>query len=90
LLFEPWLIVLLEVVYTLNATWGNEFEVTFGSLLKINLNLKFFNTWRGVMVSRYPIMNAKYRCNTHKHKKQEKMTRMRRRKKLGHVLCILM
>ncbi len=48
---------------------------------KKNLNLKFFNTWRGAMASGNPIMNVKYRCNTQKHKKQEKMTRMRRRKK---------
>jgi hypothetical protein len=34
MLFEPRLIVLLEVACTLDATWGKVFEVTFGSLLK--------------------------------------------------------
>jgi hypothetical protein len=33
------------------------------------------------MASGNPLMDVKYRCNTHKHKKQEKMTRMRGRKK---------
>jgi hypothetical protein len=50
-------------------------------LLKNNLNLKFFGTWRGTMVSRNPRMNVEYRCNTQKHKEQDKMIRMRRRKK---------
>jgi hypothetical protein len=34
MLFEPRLIVLLEVACTLDATWGNEFEVAFGSVFK--------------------------------------------------------
>jgi len=65
----------------IDATWENKYEVASSSPLKNNLNLKFFNTWRGVMASRNLRMNVKYRCNTHKHKEQNKMTRMRGRKK---------
>jgi hypothetical protein len=42
MLLELGLIVLLKVACTLDATWGNEYEVAFGSSLKNNLNLKFF------------------------------------------------
>jgi hypothetical protein len=40
LLLEPRFIVLLEATCTLDATWGNKFEVAFGSPLKNNLKLK--------------------------------------------------
>ncbi len=80
LLLELGFIVLLEVAYTLDATWGNKSEVAFGSLLKNNLNLKFFNTWRGAMALGYPRVNVEYICNTYKHKEQDKMTRMKIRK----------
>ncbi len=63
LLFEPRLIILLlKVTCTLDATWSNKFEVTFGSSLKNNLNLKFFSTWRGAMALKNPRMNVKYKC----------------------------
>jgi len=77
---ELGLIVLLEAICTLDATWENESKVASNSLLKNNLNLKFFDTWRGATVSRNLRMNVKYRCNTQKHKDQNKMTRMRIRK----------
>jgi hypothetical protein len=81
LLLELGLIVLLEATCTLDATWGKESKVAFGSLLKNNLNLKFFSTWRGAMASRNLRMNVKYRCNTQKHKEKDKMTWMRGRKR---------
>jgi hypothetical protein len=77
LLLELGLIVLLEATCILNATWENEFGVASSSSLKNNLNLKFFNTWKGAMASRNLRMNVKYRCNTQNHKEQDKMTRMR-------------
>jgi hypothetical protein len=64
LLLELRLIVLLEAACTLDAIWGNEFEVTSSSLLKNNLNLKLFGTWREAMASRNPKMNVEYKCNT--------------------------
>jgi hypothetical protein len=42
MLLELGLIILLKTVCTLDATWGNKYEVAFGSPLKNNLNLKFF------------------------------------------------
>jgi hypothetical protein len=64
LLLELGLIVLLKVAYTLDATWGNEYEITFGSPLKNNLNLKKIDTWRGAMALGKPRMIVEYKCNT--------------------------
>jgi hypothetical protein len=50
-------------------------------LLKNNLNIKFFNTWRGTMASRNLKVNVKYKSNTQKHKEQNKMIRMRGKKR---------
>jgi hypothetical protein len=81
LLLKLRLIVLLETTCILDATWGNKFEVTSSSSLKNNLNLKFFRTWRGAMALGNPRMNVEYKCNTQKHKEQDKMTRMKGKKR---------
>jgi hypothetical protein len=51
-------------------------------LLKNNLNFKILGTWRGAMALKNPRMNGEYRCNTQKHKEQDKMTRMRGRNRV--------
>jgi hypothetical protein len=58
LLLELGLIVPPKAACTLDATWGNESEVAFGSSIKDNLNLKFFGTWRGAMSLGNPRMNV--------------------------------